>query len=355
MDLTSLLFFRHCADFDELTIRKNAIVEFDSYLEMHQKTATELLYEPVLIDENAVVGQRSILLRGSVLSVGSSVSPNSTVLPGEEVPVGSIIAMNPGVVIPRPEEHNSNDFVKASATGGHHTMAGNKAALKHHEEAQHQGVPAGGGRRASVAGKGAARASVQGKRASTGGARCSIRDLSGKLVAPESLTVDSNVKKVDMVIVGAGVCGLIAAEEIKKKGKSYMILEKSTEVGGCWVQAANKTSHVAVSEPSYRFNYDHKGKYPSDFTGRDELLKDAKRYIAAHDLAVTHQAQVTKVEKDADGWTVTYVLTATKMCTEVHGCLYGAWSSTDTTVDQVEWRGQFHRDHFHRHSGPHAD
>jgi len=145
--------------------------------------------------------------------------------------------------------------------------------------------------------------------------RCIIRDLSGKLVAPESLTVDNNVKQVDMIIVGAGVCGLIAAEEIKKKGKSYMILEKSVEVGGCWVQAANKTSHVAVSEPSYRFNYDHKGKYPSDFTGRDELLKDAKRYIAAHDLAVTHQAQVTKVEKDADGWTVTYVLTATKMCT----------------------------------------
>jgi non-ribosomal peptide synthetase-like protein len=313
MDLSSLLFFRHCADFDELTIKKNAIVEFDSYLEMHQKTATELLYEPVLIDENAVVGQRSILLRGSVLSVGSSVSPNSTVLPGEEVPVGSIIAMNPGVVIPRPDETNSNDFVKASATGGHHTMAGNKAALKHQEEAAAHGVPAGGGRRASVAGKGAGRASVQGKAAA--GARCSIRDLSGKLVAPESLTVDTNVKKVDMVIVGAGVCGLIAAEEIKRKNKSYMILEKSADVGGCWLGAANKTSHVAVSEPSYRFNYDHKGKYPSDFTGRDELLKDCKRYIAAHDLAVTTQAQVTRVEKDSEGWTVTYVLTATKMCT----------------------------------------
>jgi hypothetical protein len=65
-------------------------------------------------------------------------------------------------------------------------MVGNKAALKHQEEAAAQGVLAGGGRQASVACKGAGRASVQGKAAA--GARCSIRDLSGKLVGPESPT-----------------------------------------------------------------------------------------------------------------------------------------------------------------------
>ena len=36
-----------------------------------------------------------------------------------------------------------------------------------------------------------------------------------------------------MVFMGAGTCGLIAAEEIKKKNTFYIILEKS--VGDCWL------------------------------------------------------------------------------------------------------------------------
>ena len=61
--------------------------------------------------------------------------------------------------------------------------------------------------------------------------------------------------KVDMAIMlgAAGTCGLIEAEEIK------VMLEKSADVRDCWLHAANKTPHAAVSEFSYSFNHDHKG------------------------------------------------------------------------------------------------
>merc|ERR1719313_2718107 len=47
VSMSSKLFFRHCADFNALNIGDFAIVGFDSYLEMHQKTATTLVFETV--------------------------------------------------------------------------------------------------------------------------------------------------------------------------------------------------------------------------------------------------------------------------------------------------------------------
>lgn len=323
MHLSSVLFFRHCADFDELTIGENAVVDFDSYLEMHQKTATELMYEPVEIAPGATVSQRSILLRGSLVSTNSVVSANSTVLPGEEVPIGSIIAMNPGRVIPANESKGgSNDIVKASAKAGRNSVAGNRASTRHAEAAAREGAglaPAGGrasiraggtpGGRASVraGGRGSVRAGGRASVAGKKGVRRSICSNSS-FQAAEKMELGTEAH-VDFVVVGAGVCGLVAAEECVAEKKTYMVLEKFPDIMGCWqgAMAANKTSHVAVSEPSYRFNYDHKGKYPSDFTSRDELVADARRYIAAHDIAVTLNANVVKVEEGRERHTVTYV------------------------------------------------
>jgi len=323
MSLSSLLFFRHCADFDELTIEENAIVDFDSYLEMHQKTATELMYEPVEIGPGAAIGQRSILLRGSLLSAQSIVASNSTVLPGEEVPMGSIIAMNPGRVIPKGEKQGeAKDIVKASTKAGRNSIAGLRAANRHAEAAAREqpGAPSASGRRASTVG----RKSIAGGRASTrAGGRASTRAAATKLSVGSGGSNQGLDKlemgpkdTVDHVVVGAGVCGLIMAQELTKQGKSYMVLEKSDDIMGCWNGncAANKTSHVAVSEPSYRFDYDHKGKNPSDFTGRDELVADARRYIAAHDIAIQLNSKVTDVSQRGKGWSVTYVKD-NKLCT----------------------------------------
>jgi len=261
------------------------------------------------------VGQRSILLRGSLLSSQSVVASNSTVLPGEEVPMGSIIAMNPGRVIEKGEKKGAGvDIVRASTRAGRNSVAGNRAANRHAEAiARDQpGMPsAGGARRASTRGGPAgARASTRagpGARASTRGARKSVRSL-GSNDGLETMAIGAQ-DAVDHVVVGAGVCGLIMAHELTKQGKSYMVLEKSDDIMGCWNGkcAANKTSHVAVSEPTYRFDYDHKGKHPSDFTGRDELIADARRYIAAHDISIQFNAKVTEVGQKGQGWSITYV------------------------------------------------
>ena len=109
--------------------------------------------------------------------MGSSVSPNSDVLPGAEAPVGRSIAVN--------LKHNCNDFLKASATGGHRAMLGNLTALRSITRKQRlmKCLLAVAAELVRLVGVG--RASVQGNAAACG--RCSIRELFGKLVAPESV------------------------------------------------------------------------------------------------------------------------------------------------------------------------
>lgn len=99
VDSTALLFFRHCADFDMLTVAKDAIISFDSYLELHQKTSTELVFEPIKIGAAAVVGARGALMLGTSLSSQSLVSTSSIVLPGEEVRSKNVVGMNPARVV----------------------------------------------------------------------------------------------------------------------------------------------------------------------------------------------------------------------------------------------------------------
>ena len=52
---------------------------------------------------------------------------------------------------------------------------------------------------------------------------------------------------VDILIVGGGVCGVLAGRRFAHEGFSYKILEKNDDFGGVWAYRANDYSHLQVS------------------------------------------------------------------------------------------------------------
>jgi hypothetical protein len=160
-----------------------------------------------------------------------------------------------------------------------------------------------------------------------------------------SVTVNDVVEVMDHVVVGAGVCGLVAAKELAEGKKKYVVLEKTHDVMGCWRQAANSSSHVAVCEPAYRFDYDHGDKFASDFTGRDEIYSECQNFIAQHGISehIRYGACVTNVEKASnDLWEISYTLTtddSTIMCTiKARGVFMALGAQQVPRV--VEFRGE---------------
>ena len=80
-------------------------------------------------------------------------------------------------------------------------------------------------------------------------------------------------ESVDVVIVGAGVTGLYAANKLKEKGISVCIVDKEDKLGGIWTLYANDTSQVNTSEGAYRL-FDKKCRSNSDHSSTREMLED---------------------------------------------------------------------------------
>jgi len=96
------------------------------------------------------------------------------------------------------------------------------------------------------------------------------------LVLPRSGCVPS---KVDVVVVGAGLLGMVTARRCVDAGFSVAVLEQRPLVGGIWSMYANSTSQVNSSEGGYcikEFVGEEDGKYGDnrDHSTAAEILKD---------------------------------------------------------------------------------
>lgn len=67
------------------------------------------------------------------------------------------------------------------------------------------------------------------------------------IVKPCSMTPVTEPVGRDVVIIGGGICGILAARECQKRGLTYAILEKEPQLGGNWYTKANAHSYLQVT------------------------------------------------------------------------------------------------------------
>ena len=122
----------------------------------------------------------------------------------------------------------------------------------------------------------------------------------------------------DCLVVGAGITGLLVAEELTKLGKSVVVLERSNDVGGVWNFQANKTSRVNTSEPAYRLI--EKDKWNMDHTPTQDFMEDVRTLYQnlCHKVAFHFQTNVTKVDTEKqDKYTVVHYTSANQNNTSI--------------------------------------
>lgn len=109
---------------------------------------------------------------------------------------------------------------------------------------------------------------------------------------------------VDVLIVGAGITGLYAAQQIKEKKLSFCIVDKREMIGGIWSQYANSTSQVNSSEGAYRL-VERPLRSNRDHSMTREILEDMVQlaYDVRQDLFLN--MQVDHIEKTDGGYATT--------------------------------------------------
>lgn len=86
-----------------------------------------------------------------------------------------------------------------------------------------------------------------------------------------------SAERVDVAIVGGGLCGILAAARCAEAGFSYQLIERNGVLGGNWQTMANGHSKLQAYEPMYRWDPKfrlNKNIFSQNSAGRVRLGKE---------------------------------------------------------------------------------
>lgn len=85
----------------------------------------------------------------------------------------------------------------------------------------------------------------------------------------------------NVVIIGAGMSGILAAHRLSQADVEVMVLEKNSDVGGTWLENTYPGCRVDSSNHVYSYSFAQRSDWPYHFSTRDVLL-DYFRTCARH-------------------------------------------------------------------------
>lgn len=79
-------------------------------------------------------------------------------------------------------------------------------------------------------------------------------------------------KPFHVVVIGAGMSGLLAGIRLKQAGVNFTIIEKNADVGGTWFENTYPGARVDVPSTSYSYSFAQKLDWPNFFSPQAVLL-----------------------------------------------------------------------------------
>jgi cation diffusion facilitator CzcD-associated flavoprotein CzcO len=107
--------------------------------------------------------------------------------------------------------------------------------------------------------------------------------------------------EAEVVVIGGGLLGMVAAQRLLKNGRKVVILEQRSLVGGIWSMHANSTSQVNSSEGGYCLkeflpeDSPRKHQHNRDHSTAAEVLADLAEFGASLKEHIHLQTQVVQV------------------------------------------------------------
>ncbi|MHA6793362.1 flavin-containing monooxygenase [Pseudonocardia bannensis] len=110
-----------------------------------------------------------------------------------------------------------------------------------------------------------------------------------------------------VIVIGAGVSGMLASIKLTEAGIDHVVLEKNDDVGGTWLE--NRYPGAGVDTPSYLYSYSFAPRaWSTHFGKRDEVYRYLRDVAERHDLrrVIRFGTEVTAAEYHAarQRWTV---------------------------------------------------
>ncbi|MGK2909492.1 MAG: flavin-containing monooxygenase [Sphingobium sp.] len=129
--------------------------------------------------------------------------------------------------------------------------------------------------------------------------------IDDQIIAPRAWSAAMNEKAGDfsVVIVGAGMSGILMAIRMSEAGIPFVIIEKNKDVGGTWLLNSYPGCRVDVPNFFYSYSFERRPDFPHYFSERDVNLAYFKEVAAKYGIVerVQFNCEVTEaVWSEAD-------------------------------------------------------
>jgi 4-hydroxyacetophenone monooxygenase len=96
---------------------------------------------------------------------------------------------------------------------------------------------------------------------------------------------DSVRTRFHVLVIGAGMSGLLQGMRLKQAGIPFTIVEKNDSVGGTWYENRYPGCRVDIANHFYSYSFEPNQRWSEYFSQRDELLEYFRTFVDRHGLA----------------------------------------------------------------------
>jgi 4-hydroxyacetophenone monooxygenase len=133
--------------------------------------------------------------------------------------------------------------------------------------------------------------------------------LTADLRAPRWHKDDVNPDKpFKVVIIGAGMSGIVAAYRLAEADVPYIVIDKNADVGGTWLENSYPGCRVDIPNHYYSYSFAQRDDWPLYYSPRSELYKYFRECVDEFGIRpnVRFNTEVSSVEYDDESatWTV---------------------------------------------------
>ena len=109
-------------------------------------------------------------------------------------------------------------------------------------------------------------------------------------------TLDKKYRDFSVVVIGAGMSGILAGIRLKQAGINFRIIEKNSELGGTWYENTYPGSRVDIANHFFCYSFYPNPRWSEHFSQQPEILSYFRKCAEEFDIldSIDFNSRVTK-------------------------------------------------------------
>ena len=173
------------------------------------------------------------------------------------------------------------------------------------------------------------------------------------------LNLKNTKSSLEVLIIGAGMSGILAAIKLAERGIKFKIYEKNIDLGGTWYENKYPGSRVDIANHFYSYSFEENHQWSEHFSQQPELLNYFRKCFDKYDIQrhTYFETQVTNMKFDelTESWDVESICNGNTNKEVVNIVISCVGQLNQPKVPEIKDLDEFQGEMFHSSQWPDYD